>query len=174
MSIFYAASPQVQRVQKVQKVRGFRGWWERFLRLTGLSAGGFLSLTALRDEGCGIALRAMSFIILLCRMENQTTGLRPMEMHPFCLRHLSTGKHVTGFSGRFTPLQHGYHRLTEFSGRYSSPTNPVRWCNSSSFATLCRGQNKPLYASPQRHVAQCLASIVPLCTSCIGCASRAK
>ena len=45
---------------------------------------------------------------------------------------------------------------------------------SSSFATLFRGQNKPLYASPQRHVAQCLASIVPLCTSCIGCASRAK
>ena len=45
------------------------------------------------------------------------------------------GKHVTGFSGRFTPLQHGYHRLTGFSGRYRSPTNPVRWCDSSSLAT---------------------------------------
>ena len=45
------------------------------------------------------------------------------------------GKHVTGFSGRFAPLQHGYHRLTGFSGLYCSPTNPVRWSNSSSFAT---------------------------------------
>mgnify|MGYP000852104343 CR=1 FL=1 len=34
-------------------------------------------------EGCGIALRAMSFIIPLRGMENRTTGLRPMEMHPF-------------------------------------------------------------------------------------------
>ena len=32
---------------------------ERFLRLTGLTAGGFLSLTAFQAEGCGIALRAM-------------------------------------------------------------------------------------------------------------------
>ena len=38
----------VARVQRVQK--------ERFLRWTGLTAGGFLSLTALRAEGCGIAL----------------------------------------------------------------------------------------------------------------------
>ena len=33
-----------------------RGQGERFLGLTGLMAGGFLSLTALRAEGCGIAL----------------------------------------------------------------------------------------------------------------------
>ena len=32
---------------------------ERFLGLTGLTAGGFLSLTAFQAEGCGIALRAM-------------------------------------------------------------------------------------------------------------------
>ena len=37
-------------------------------------------------------------------------------------------------------LQHGYHRLTGFSGRSCSPTNPVRWCDSSSLATpLLRG-----------------------------------
>ena len=36
------------RVHRVQ-----RG---RFLGLTGLTAGGFVSLTALRAEGCGIAL----------------------------------------------------------------------------------------------------------------------
>ena len=36
---------KVQRVQKVQR--------ERFLGLTGLTAGGFLSLTAFQAEGCG-------------------------------------------------------------------------------------------------------------------------
>ena len=42
------------RVQKVQRVlRVLRG---RFLRWTGLAAGGFLSLTAFQAEGCGIAL----------------------------------------------------------------------------------------------------------------------
>ena len=39
---------KVQRVQKVQR--------ERFLGLTGLTAGRFLSLTAFQAEGCGIAL----------------------------------------------------------------------------------------------------------------------
>ena len=42
---------RVQKVQKVQRVQR-----ERFLRWTGLTAGRFLSLTALRAEGCGIAL----------------------------------------------------------------------------------------------------------------------
>ena len=42
---------RVQRVQKVQKVQR-----ERFLGLTGLTAGGFVSLTAFQAEGCGIAL----------------------------------------------------------------------------------------------------------------------
>ena len=32
----------------------------KVLKMDGPSAGGFLSLTALRAEGCGIALRAMS------------------------------------------------------------------------------------------------------------------
>ena len=36
-------------------------------------------------------------------------------------------------------LQHGYHRLTGFSGRFRSPTNPVRWCDSSSLATPYSG-----------------------------------
>ena len=40
-------------------------------------------------------------------------------------------------------------RLTWFSGRYCSPTNQVR------LPPLCRGQNKPLYAYPWYHVAQC-------------------
>jgi hypothetical protein len=52
---------RVQRVQKVQRVqRVERVWYHRW--------------------SC---FAAMSFIILLRRMENQTTGLRPMEMHPF-------------------------------------------------------------------------------------------
>ena len=32
------------------------------------------------------------------------------------------------------PYIHCCHRLTGFSGRFRSLTNPVRWCNSSSFA----------------------------------------
>ena len=35
---------------------GVRVQRERFLGLTGLTAGGFLSLTAFQAEGCGIAL----------------------------------------------------------------------------------------------------------------------
>ena len=35
---------------------GVRIQKERFLGLTGLTAGGFLSLTAFQAEGCGIAL----------------------------------------------------------------------------------------------------------------------
>ena len=31
-----------------------------------------------------------------------------------CVHCASTGKRVTRFSGRFAPLQHGYHRLTIF------------------------------------------------------------
>ena len=71
-------------------------------------------------------------------MENKQTGPAARWKYtpiPACGGTSPKGKHVTGFSGRFTPLQHGYHRLTGFSGCYSSPTNPVRWCNSSSFAT---------------------------------------
>ena len=41
-----------------------RGQGERFLGLTGLTAGRFLSLTALRAEGCGIALTVHSEHIL--------------------------------------------------------------------------------------------------------------
>ncbi len=37
---------------------------ERFLGLTGLTAGGFLSLTAFQAEGCGIALSVHSEHIL--------------------------------------------------------------------------------------------------------------
>ena len=47
----HACGVRVHKVQRVQKVQR-----ERFLGLTGLTAGGFLSLTALRAEGCGIAL----------------------------------------------------------------------------------------------------------------------
>ena len=42
-------------------------------------------------------------------------------------------------------LQHGYHRLTGFSGCSRSLTNPVRWCDSSSLATPLRGGTMGLY-----------------------------
>ena len=72
-----AFGAKVQKVQKVQRggltglrpegwgrllaAGGVEGWRrERFLGLTGRTAGGFVSLTAFQAEGCGIALRAMS------------------------------------------------------------------------------------------------------------------
>ena len=48
--------PAGVRVQKVQRVQR-----ERFLGLTGLTAGGFLSLTAPRAEGCGLPLRGNAY-----------------------------------------------------------------------------------------------------------------
>ena len=52
-----------------------------------------------------------------------------------CVRCASTGKLLTRFSVTCGSLQHGYHRLTGFSGLFCSPTNPVRWCDSCSLAT---------------------------------------
>ena len=76
-----------------------------------------------------------------------TTGLRPMENMPTALRAGKSGP-LARFAGLLLKgsvsldsqspkgsLQHGYHRLTGFSGRFRSPTNPVRWCDSSSLAT---------------------------------------
>ena len=40
------------------------GLWKKVLKMDGPTAQGFLSLTALQAEGCGGALRAMSFINL--------------------------------------------------------------------------------------------------------------
>ena len=111
--------------QKSNRVQNFLyssiGLWKRFLRLTGPVAGGFLSLTAalrlrvvvspmepLRDRVQRVQkvrrvqrgryrLTAMSFIC--CHWQRKPYNLASLEeMHPFCLRHLSTGKHVTGFS----------------------------------------------------------------------------
>ena len=39
------------------------------------------------------------------RQKNHTTGLRPSEMHPFCLRHLSAGKRLTRFSVAYGSLR---------------------------------------------------------------------
>ena len=39
------------------------GLWKKVLKMDGSSTQGFLSLTALRAEGCGLPLRAMSIIM---------------------------------------------------------------------------------------------------------------
>ena len=65
----------------------------------------------------------ISYVVKSITVISHLRWLPPIRLR----RTSSTGKHVTGFSGRFASLQHGYHRLTGFSGRYSSPTNPVRW-----------------------------------------------
>lgn len=111
--------------QKSNRVQNFLyssiGLWKRFLRLTGPVAGGFLSLTAAlrlrvvvspmeplrgrvqrvqkvhRVQRGRYRLTAMSmYAAWRQRKPNNLASLE--EMHPFYLRHLSTGKHVTGFS----------------------------------------------------------------------------
>ena len=51
---------RVHRVQRVRPASGRLVQRGRFLGLTGLTAGGFLSLTAFQAEGCGITRRAIS------------------------------------------------------------------------------------------------------------------
>jgi len=45
--------------------------------------------------------------IAACRQRKPNNLASLVEMHPYprLRRYFSTGKHVTGFSGRFTPLQ---------------------------------------------------------------------
>ena len=75
-------------------------------------------------------------------------------------------KRVTGFSVDCVSLQHGYHRLTGFSGHYRSPTNPVRWCDSSSLATRGSvGRQKE-----SAFMGRLGALLRPTCTSYAGCA----
>ena len=45
--------------RRFRRFKRFKG--ERFLGLTGLTAGGFLSLTALWAEGCGLPLRGNAY-----------------------------------------------------------------------------------------------------------------
>ena len=112
--------------QKSNRVQNFLyssiGLWKRFLRLTGPVAGGFLSLTAAlrlrvvvspmeplrgrvqkvqrvhRVQRGRYRLTAMSMYAAWRQRKPYNRACGPSEMHPFCLRHLSTGKHVTGFS----------------------------------------------------------------------------
>ena len=87
-------------------------------------------------------------------------GLRPVGNAPLSVAGATTspkGKHVTGFSVICGSLQHGYHRLTEFSGRYRSPTNSVRWCDSSSFATP-EGEVCCMLILELTQVAHCIAA----------------
>ena len=60
------------------------------------------------------------------------------KRHPlWWLRHhlYPKGSMSLDFRVALLPYIHCCHRLTGFSGRFRSLTNPVRWCNSSSFAT---------------------------------------
>ena len=54
-----------------------------------LSAGGFLGLTAFQAEGCGGGFAAVFYAACGGKSRkpyNRAWG--PLEMHPFCLRHL--------------------------------------------------------------------------------------
>ena len=61
----------------------------RVLRMDRPSAGGFLGLTALQAEGCGDGSAAVFYAACGGKSRkpyNWAWG--PLEMHPFCLRHL--------------------------------------------------------------------------------------
>jgi hypothetical protein len=52
-----AASPQIKKKGGAADAAGcVEGLWKKVLKIDRPLAGGFLSLTALRAEGCGIAL----------------------------------------------------------------------------------------------------------------------
>ena len=53
------------------------------LKMDGPSAQGFLSLTALRAEGCGIALRAMKFYDSASQNGKPQNLASLVEMHPY-------------------------------------------------------------------------------------------
>ena len=120
--------------QKSNRVQNFLyssiGLWKRFLRLTGPVAGGFLSLTAAlrlrvvvspmeplrgrvqrvqkvhRVQRGRYRLTAMSMYAAWRQRKPYNRACGPSEMHPYSPTGTSPkGKHVTGFSGRFTPLQ---------------------------------------------------------------------
>ena len=78
-----------------------------------------------------------TFTTRLRPMENRLTALAGVEM-PLLARFarlLLKGSVSLDSQSPKDSLQHGYHRLTGFSGRSRSLTNPVRWCDSSSLAT---------------------------------------
>ena len=58
----HACGVRVHKVQRVQKVQR-----ERFLGLTGLTAGGFLSLTAFQAEGYGLPLCGNAYEVSVMR-----------------------------------------------------------------------------------------------------------
>ena len=64
-------------------------------------------------------------------------GLASGDNASYSFLHHSGGTPFGGWRHHLCP---GGKHVTGFSGRCCSPTNPVRWCNSSSFATpLKRG-----------------------------------
>ena len=81
--------------------------------------------------------------------ENHTTALHAREKQPPLVAGATTFAPVGSVSldsqSSADSLQHGYHRLTGFSGRSRSLTNPIRWCDSSSLATPLRGGTMGLY-----------------------------
>ena len=60
-------------------------------------------LTVSRLKGRPFYVQAMGQLRLTCTFSAECA--QRAEMHPFCLRHLSTGKRLTRFSGRYAPLQ---------------------------------------------------------------------
>ena len=77
---------------------------------------------AFGPEGCGIALSGDEYEVSVTDLpfyiirydRNSADRLAALATPYPAAPDFSTGKRVTRFSGRFAPLQHGYHRLTIF------------------------------------------------------------
>ena len=92
------------------------------------------------------------------------------KRHPlWWLRHhlYPKGSMSLDFRVALLPYIHCCHRLTGFSGRFRSLTNPVRWCNSSSFATPLSSVGRQKESALMGRLG---ALLRPTCTSYAGCA----
>ena len=83
-SIGHTFGVKVQRVQRV--LRG------RFLRWTGLAAGGFLSLTAFQAEGCGGGFAANFIMPPAAVTSTSSIIIRITTVHPFATSWPSSPK----------------------------------------------------------------------------------
>ena len=117
-----------------KKGRGWRRWLgppvggglcrkgrEKVLKIDRPMAGGFLGLTAPLAPRVVVAA-SPQFIaafggIAACRQRKPNNLASLVEMHPFCLRHLSTGKRLTKFSVALW-LPTNFVRLPPRRGRF--------------------------------------------------------
>ena len=124
MSIFYAVSPQVQRVQKVQRV-------QRVQRVMVAASRQYVASFPRKEVAPLSGSAAVG-------SENQTTGLRPMEMHPFwyCAPLPPEGEVCS-------MLNINLIRCEQHFGDWPPPVALPLWCLRHHLSPAVRGHNTP-------------------------------